>query len=72
MNAQMIDAQTMETVDFIHAVFMNKSCPPGFHVVKLESVDHVLDVKLTKCAAKTVIATEGENAATTASAKETL
>ena len=72
MNAQMIDAQTMETVDFIHAVFMNKSCPPGFHAVKLESVDHVLDAKLTKCAAKTVIAKNGENAVIVASVKGTL
>ena len=63
MNAQMIDAQTMENVNTANAVFMNKSCPPGFLVVKLESVDHVLDVHMTKCAAKTVIVKDGKNAA---------
>ena len=51
---------------------MTRNCPPGFHVVKLESVDLVLDVKLTKCAAKTVIAKGGENAVIVASVKGTL
>ena len=61
-------------MDLEAAVIMNKSCPPGFHEVKLESVDHALlfHAKQTKGATKTVIATEGENAATTASVKETL
>ena len=61
-------------MDLEAAVIMNKSCPPGFLEIKLESVDHVLlfRAKQTKGATKTVIATEGENAATTASVKETL
>ena len=61
-------------MDLEAAVIMNKSCPPGFLEIKLESVDHALlcHAKLTKGATKTVIAKEGENAATTASAKETL
>ena len=61
-------------MDVEAAVFMNKSCPPGFLAAKLESVVHVLlsHAKQTKGAAKTVTATEGENAATTASVKETL
>ena len=61
-------------MDLEAAVFMDKSCPPGFLEAKLENVDHVLlsHAKQTKGAAKTVIATEGENAATMASVKETL
>ena len=61
-------------MDLEAAVFMDKSSPPGFHAAKLEGVDRALlsHAKQTKGAAKTVIATEGENAATTASAKATL
>ena len=61
-------------MDVEAAVIMNKSCPPGFLAAKLENVDHALlfHAKQTKGATKTVIATEGENAATTASVKETL
>ena len=36
------NAQTMENVDTANAVFMTRNCPPGFHALKLASVDHVL------------------------------